>query len=480
MREIWEKLEPRARMGLLAGALAIITVMAAIAWLLRADYQVLFADLNPQDAGAMVAELEKMKIPYRLADDGASILVEKGMVHQVRLKLMSRELPLQGTLGLELFNNSDFGMTEFAQKVNYQRALQGEITRTILSLSEIRSARVHLALPEEGLFKRASGAPKASVTLALKQGQVLRAEQVSGIQRLVAAAVPGGAMSDVTVIDEHGVALTRQPGEMAESSGSLELKKETERYLTRKVAEVLEKTFGPGQAIASVDVSLDMDQIRRTVEDVLAPPAQEGTLPTGTVVRERETLKEGSAPLDAKAGAAGGSSQREVDYSVGRKIENVVRNPGSIRRIAVVAVVKKTLDNTQLEQLKTLVAASVGASFERGDAVVVQMLGALAATESPAAALPEAMRSGDSPAHGTSAGKTAPAADAGDIAGRRMIYALSALLAVIVILFVGWRHMRTKRTASGLSAEKHAMLAEQLRTWLDEGEPIAKAEGGAA
>ncbi|MFY7940151.1 MAG: flagellar M-ring protein FliF, partial [Burkholderiaceae bacterium] len=130
----------------------------------------LFSDLKPQDAGAMTAELERLKVPYQVADNGTAILVDKAVVHTTRIKLMGKELPLHGAVGLELFNNTDFGMTEFAQKINYQRAVQGELTRTILSLAEIRVVRVHLALPEQGLFKQATSKAKASISLTLRQG----------------------------------------------------------------------------------------------------------------------------------------------------------------------------------------------------------------------------------------------------------------------------------------------------------------------
>ncbi len=144
----WQGLTRGARFGLVAGVLAIMLVTAILAWwLLHTEYQALFTDLKPQDAQAMTTELERLKVPYRLGDNGTSILVDKATVHATRIKLMGKELPLQGAVGLELFNNTDFGMTEFAQKINYQRALQGELIRTIQSLSEVREVRVLLALP---------------------------------------------------------------------------------------------------------------------------------------------------------------------------------------------------------------------------------------------------------------------------------------------------------------------------------------------
>lgn len=396
IRDLWKSLSALARAGLMAGVVCIVAVMALVAyWALRTDYQVLFADLAPQDSAAMVAELDRLKIPYQLGDQGTAILVDRNQVYATRIKLMGKDLPLHGAVGLELFNNSDFGMTEFAQKINYQRALQGELTRTILSIAEIRDVRVNLALPEQGLFKQASSRPKAAITLTMKQGQVLRPEQITGIQRLVSAAVPGIATQDVTIVDQHGVALTRaagaEDGADAGGAGRLDLKKETEAYLLRKVGDVLEHSFGPGQAIASVDVTLDMDRIQTTTEDVVPVSGRAGQALSGVVTRERENVRETGAPLDARVADAagsgrGGSSQRETDYAVGRRVEQVVSQPGSVRRIQVVAMVRQPLDANQQERLRRLVAAAVGASFERGDTVVVQPLDALVPGASPSTA----------------------------------------------------------------------------------------------
>ncbi|RZA22750.1 MAG: flagellar M-ring protein FliF, partial [Lysobacteraceae bacterium] len=337
----------------------------------------LFSELRPQDAATMTADLEKLKVPYALADGGTTVLVDRAQVHAVRLKLMGRELPLHGTVGLELFNHTDFGMTEFAQKINYQRALQGELTRTILSFPEVRDARVHLALPEQGLFRQNASRPKAAITLHLKQGLTLRPAQVSGIQRLVAAAVPGLSAQEVTLVDQHGTAISRAADEadLATGASRLELKRDLENYLSRKVGLVLEQAFGPGQALASVDVTLNMDQVRVTTEDVLPAPDNRGGSATGVLVRERESARDGAGQ---DAGAAerpgrGSSMQRDAEYQAGRRVEQVVSQPGAIRRLQVVAVVRQALGEAQRSQLQQLVSATVGASLERGDAVVVQV-----------------------------------------------------------------------------------------------------------
>lgn len=463
MMALWKQLKAPARTGLVAGVLALALATLLLAWwLLRVDYQLLFADLKPQDAQAMMAELERLKIPYRAGADGASILVERGAVHATRMKLMGRDLPLHGAVGFELFNNADFGMTEFAQRINYQRALQGEIARTIGSMPELRAVRVLLALPEQGLFKQAAAKAKASVQLTLKQGTLLNPEQVSGIQRLVAAAVPGMGMQEVTIVDQQGLALTRIPGdgEGQEQGAGLELKRQTESYLARKVAAVLDKTLGAGQALATVDVTLNMDLVKTNTEDVVAAPTRPGAIPTGVVVKERETLREIAAPLDRAAqdssGARGGSSRREVDYAVGRRVEQVVSQPGSIVRIQVLAALRTQLDAPGQAQLHKMVAAAVGAVPERGDVVVVQTLTPGPAPSAPASDVPPDVGAG-------STAQPAPARDAAaDWRGLAPRDALAAA-AVVALVIAGVLLARSRRRAQTLSCEPRLAMSDLER-----------------
>lgn len=464
MKQLWTNLDRRGRVILASGAIlvAIVLVFSAL-WLARTDYQVLFTDLKPQDTAAMVAELERQKIPYRIGGDGNTILAPADAVHSTRLKLMGKDIPLHGAAGFELFNNADFGMTEFAQKINYQRALQGEITRTILSLAEVRDARVHLALPEEGLFKRTTTKGKAAITLTLKPGANLRAEQVAGIQRLVAASVPGIAAQDVTILDQRGVALTRAPGdgELDVGSGRLDLKKETEQLLSRKAGDVLERALGAGQAIASVDVTLNMDVVRTTSEEVLGGSGRSGQS-TGVLVREREVVRDTVAPLDQRQDGRNGNTQREVEYQTGRRVEQVVTQPGAIRRMHVVAVVSKAMDAQQLEQVRALVAAAVGVVAERGDAVVVQSLKAF----------------GTAPATPETSPPTVPDANAGgaDLVRHEPATAAAstlsvvAALAVVIAILVWLARRRAAPAVRALSNADREITLRQLQMWLDPNE----------
>src|SRR6185295_9479745 len=201
MNAFWKERSTAAKAGFAAAALAIVALgITGAVWTFRDHYQPLFTELDPRDAAAIAAELERQKVPYRVASDGTMLLVPEEAVHTTRLKVMGKGLDLKGTVGFEIFNSTDFGMTEFAQKINYQRALQGELARSIMALDEVKNARVHLVLPESGLLRRSSVKPKASVTLSMRNERRLRPEQIQGIQRLVAAAVPEMDAAAVTVL----------------------------------------------------------------------------------------------------------------------------------------------------------------------------------------------------------------------------------------------------------------------------------------
>lgn len=489
LKDFWQGLGGSSKAGLVAGVAVLTALMiAAAAWLLRTEYEVLFAGLSAPDAAVMTAELDRMKLPYRLGGDGTSILVDRANVHQTRLKLLGKDIPLHGAVGFELFNNSDFGMTEFAQKINYQRALQGELTRTILSLAEVETARVHLAFPEEGLFRREQAKAKASVTLGLRQHQSLRVEQVNGIQRLISAAVPGVAAQDVTIVNTQGVALTRVVGPelAADANTRLDLKRDIEQYLVRKANDVLERSFGVGRALTSVDVTLNMNQVRVTTEDVTTPKPGPGEAHTGVIVRERESIKDDSPPLVGRDGQAtsAASTHRETDYQVGRRVEQLVSQPGSIDRLQVLAVIKAPLNAIQLEHLRALVGAAVGLSTARGDVIVVQPLNALVGPtgtlDLPPAAAPGAdlaapvLRPG---ASGTVASDAAPSGVSSSLT--TVLLALVAAAAVLAMLVQRWAAQRSTATApAALNSAQREQALSQVRLWLDESAASVTREGG--
>lgn len=465
----WAELGRAARTGFIVGALVIAGLVVALGyWAYRPDYQVLFADVAARDAAAMTAELDKMKTPYTLGDGGSTILVPRDLVYKTRLALMGKDVPLHGAVGFEVFNNADFGMTEFVQKVNYLRAIQGELTRTILALDGIASARVHLAIPDQGLFKKAATKPKASVTLSMKRGQVLAADQVAGIQRLVAASVPDIVSGDVTVLDQHGVALTRPAGDedAAPASGAqLDAKRSTEDYLVKKVAAVLDQTFGVGEAIASVDVALNLDRGKLTTEEVLpAKGAAPDLPPAGVVVRDRQTVREGDSAVGSSGvkPASGGTTTTESDYQVGRRVEQVAIASGTVKRMTVAVVVKRPLSDEQLDKLKEVVSLAVGFNAQRGDAIVVnsmdRLVGAATSVPVPAAAEPELQAI------------AAPApANQPDTASANVVIGVLVALLVLLVLALAAALITRRRAPKPVTRLDHAQREQMLsdvRQWI--------------
>jgi len=472
MMQMWSGMAPRARMGLATGVVAIAALVAALGyWAYRSDYQVLFSEVAAADAAAMTAELDKLKTPYQLADGGSTILVPKDLVYKTRLKLMGKEMPLHGAVGFEVFNNADFGMTEFVQKVNYQRAIQGELTRTILSIEEIQAARVHLALPEQGLFRKSGAKPKASVTVTMKQGHSLAPEQVTGIQRLVAASVPDIVAADVTVLNQQGVALTRvapeQGGEQL-SVAQLDLKRGTEDYLAKKVGQVLDRTFGAGEAVASVDVLLNLDQTKVTTEEVLpARGAAGAAAAAGVMVRERQTTREGAQAVASGQPAGSGSTLTEADYQVGRRVEQHVPGSGAIRRMTIAVVVRQPLRAEQQEKLKEVVMAATGFSAARGDAIVVHTMEQLLV---PAQAAANAAPSEPGTQAGSAAANAASRASAeAGVATGSVPWALTAILAMIVAavaVVYALRANRRQAPVARLDPAARQLLLQDIRSWI--------------
>jgi flagellar M-ring protein FliF len=404
----------RRRQLLLAGALALLLcgVMTAAWFVLRPRYQVLFSDLRPQDASTIIAALEKQKVPYRIDEKSSAILVPEGDTRAMRLKLMSGDLRLQGSVGFELFNNSDLGLTDFAQKVNYQRALQGELARTIMTLDNIDLARVHLTLPESSIFHRDATRPKASVALFMRDGHALAPNTVRGVQRLVAATVPELSPADVIVVD--------QKGDLANSRGNdiddpkFALKQAIEQHYERKILGLIRPFVASDGASVSVDARLDFDQTKITRESDMTRP----------FVNSDGRSSSATTPLPGSLGKSGmpaglpplPSSTSLDGMKIDRRLEQIVSEPGSIRRLSVGIVLDRALTQEELTRLQAVVAASIGIDPARGDVLSVQM-GRPAAVPTSAPIAPLPAEAGESV--GTDGAKTAFGTSLADSQGRR-------------------------------------------------------------
>jgi flagellar M-ring protein FliF len=327
---------PRRWTGRRLVAVAIFVVLVAalsaayIAW--RPAYKPLFQGLAPRDAALIAAELKREQIPFRIEPGTGAVLVPERDERAARLQLIGGSMHLNEVVGLELFNDSDLGLTDFAQKVNYQRALQGELARTIMSLDEVVLARVHVALPESALFRGAQAAPKASVAVFARDGVALRPQVVGGIQRLVAAAIPGMQPGAVTVLDHRGGALSDRD-ESAITPGQFQTA--TEGELLRKLEPQLRSLLGAGLAELLVRVELNVDFPDPESE---APPD--------------------SDPAFGSHDSAEGAGPAPVP---------VVRH--SIERIVVTVLLERALPPDLRAQVRGLVSATAGLDASRGDLV---------------------------------------------------------------------------------------------------------------
>jgi flagellar M-ring protein FliF len=235
-----------------AAALLCAALLGAYLMFLRPSYGILFSDLRTSDAATIVAELDKRKIAYKLEEGGTRIMVPADKVNETRLAVMSQDLPLKGQVGFELFNKSDMGLTEFAQKINYQRALQGELARTIMTMDAVDTARIHLSLSEHTIFRDDRVPPKASVTVVPRVGHRITAATVRAIQRLVAAAVPELEPGSVVVVDGGGRVVSTDAQPAADAGAVSPERRAVEQYYEAQVRQAIAGAGARGDAEVSV------------------------------------------------------------------------------------------------------------------------------------------------------------------------------------------------------------------------------------
>lgn len=391
-REWWRAQSVWVRTG---AVVALLTLAGWAAW--RSDagsepqWQPLFADLQPQDAAAIVERLEQEAIPYRLADQGRAVLVPAEEVHRLRLRLAAEGMPTGGVLGFELFDQSRFGDTEFDRRIRFLRALQGELARTIQQIEGVEAARVHVVLPEPSLFLSEQQPASAAVLLKLRPGAQLGAEQVRAVVNLVAGSVEGLKPENVTVVDVRGRLLSAglagvEPDGPVDASSALAAQREVEGRLQRELQALLEQVLGPGNVVTRVAVELNLDRL--TVERELFEPARpEGVLRSVQELRERfegSGTPPGGVPgagangevptYPIAVGSGQGTYERDEsvrNFEVNRVVEHRVVAPGAVRRLSVSVVVNGTLKPDQEQAIRDLVAAAIGFDPQRADQVAV-------------------------------------------------------------------------------------------------------------
>ncbi|MBN9329875.1 MAG: flagellar M-ring protein FliF [Comamonas sp. SCN 67-35] len=410
----FSSLDRPARIRLGIGLALFALMVAAAAWFAgRPDYRVLFANLSDKDGGAVVAQLAQMNVPYKYTEGGGAIMVPADRIYDVRLRLASQGLPKGSVAGFESTEASRFGVTQFQERLNFQRGLEGELTRSIQSLEPVQSARVHLALPNQNGFFREQQKPSASVLVSLYPGRFLDRTQLAGIVHLVASSVPDMAPSAVSVLDETGKLLSQTADAVggAPSGEQLAYAQKIEQQYARRIVDILEPIVGRDNVKATVTADIDFNQTESTTEqhrpnlatDASAVRSQQliesaakpgDKLPAGIPgAVSNQPPQNANAPVnganpapDAGGQGAGGSVGRrelttnyEVDKttSVTRAAQGMVRrvnaavvvNYQSVPEGAGKSLVAKPLSPEQIEQMTALVREAVGYNKERGDSV---------------------------------------------------------------------------------------------------------------
>ncbi|MCE3044280.1 flagellar basal-body MS-ring/collar protein FliF [Legionella sp. 16cNR16C] len=350
--------KPKQIMILLAGGFLILSSLFISIFLLKPDYGTLFNNLDSQDANEIIRQLDQDNIHYQLQNAGRDILIDKHLVDKTRIRLMSSNL--NGHVGFELFDKTDFGLTEFSQKINYQRALQGELERTISSLEEVRQARVHLVIPEQHFLQKETHPTKASVTLQLKKP--IGKQQVNSIQKLLTASIANLAAENVVIIDQNGNNLSI-PKEI-NGEGHFAAKRRIEDYLNSKITDMLRHIFPQDNVYVKIDVTLNYDELRR---ELIRPQSQ------GLITHEKEIQHTASAELTKKTNPVQDLT-RERSYEFGHEKEQFLRANGRIERLTVSVTVPKQTESSTLLQIERMVKTTIGFDSRRGDSISVEAL----------------------------------------------------------------------------------------------------------
>lgn len=387
LSRIWQSMTPGQR-ARLAATLALVAgcTIALTIWAVRPNYALLYSDLSPEDAAAIAEYLRENKVPYRLIAGGTAIEVPQQRVYDLRLKTASKGLLGSGTVGLELFDKATLPGTDFANRINLQRAIQGELSRTIASLSAVSSARVHVVLPEKSLFGEGKP-PQASVLVNLRGGSGLSGEQVRGIQMLVARAVEGLKPEEVTVVDQTGHILGGAGGSGVLTLAQLEAKARYETLLKRRLQAMLDALVGTNKSVVEVQADMTFEQEEVNSEQI-APPEGMAAAPLRREYTITETYSGGTTSTGGAVGVAsnvfapGGArgqtgagnyshNEQTREYEFSRTTTKTIRPPGKLQRVTVAVLIDEGVA-VDPPTVRSAVEAAIGFDSSRGDIVEVR------------------------------------------------------------------------------------------------------------
>lgn len=393
-------------------ALAIALIVGALLWNRQPEYAVLFSNLEERDGGQIIAALQQQNVPYRMSDNGSAILVPQAAVHEIRLRLAANGLPKGGLAGFELMDGQKLGISQFNEQINYQRALEGELSRTVQSIATVASARVHLAIPRQTAFLRDDQKPTASVMVNLRPGRTLDANQVAGIVHLVSSSVPRMTASGVSIINQDGELLTQQADPLRRAGmdpTQLDYVRELEAGFIRRIENILGPMLGKDNFRAQVAADVDFNQVEQTAETYKPNPTPDqairsqqtneqvnpapgamgvpGALSNQPPVPATAPITSPAVPGGGGAGAAGaGSSTRSavLNYELDRTVQHVKQSIGQVKRLSVAVVVNNRSatapdgqtqnlppSEEEIARITNLVREAVGYNANRGDTINV-------------------------------------------------------------------------------------------------------------
>ena len=381
----WGALDAGTRVQIVAITLAFaVALIVTISFIFKPSFETLYVGLDASEAGQVVEKLKEDKIPYKLDNGGTTISIPRKDIYDVRLRMASEGIPRSGTMGYEIFDKTNLGMTDFLQKVNFRRALEGELSKSICSIGEVKSARVHLVIPEPRLFMEDKKEATASVILHLNGARSLSTRQVEGIAYLVSSSVEGLRPENVTILDASGRMLSNKSyggGVGALTSSQIELQRNVESYLEGKARSMLDPVIGPGKSAVTVSAQLNFEQVEKTMEnydpDNLAIRSEE---------RSSESASESNTREDGKGKTVSNSSENTVtNYEVNKTVQHVISQMGNIGKLSIAVVVDGTYKTVaggnakeptfqyaprsqdELDKITSMIKGAVGFDAERSD-----------------------------------------------------------------------------------------------------------------
>lgn len=404
--EIWGQLGTSQRISVLAATFVLIAGLGTITfWSSQKDYALLYGGLSDAESGKVVAALDDAKIPYKVGS-GGSISIPADKVYTMRMQLAGKGIPQSGDgVGFEIFDKSNFGISDFVQRANYTRALQGELARTISQINEVESARVMIVLPENRLLLDKDKFATASVFVRVRGNQQLMPQSINSIRFLVAASVEGLKPNRVSVVDNLGNVLSENSENDSMtglSSSQLASRRSLELYLSKKAQDMLEKVLGPGQAIVRVSAEVNYDSMTTTQEkfdpdgqvvrsqtkndETTDTTSTQNTTPTGisaNTANETNNVAAGASPVNNSKNR---KAVTTIAYEINRTKTDIIQSAGGIKRLTAAVTVAAQMDGSgaerkalnrspeEMEKLRRIVTSALGADTTRGDTVALEEL----------------------------------------------------------------------------------------------------------